>query len=61
MTIENSPTLEYIMSLEPEQMSEAFKMLPPDQKTRLISELCRKVGEAVTLVLDNKEQIWEDR
>ena len=61
MTSNNSSTLEYIMSLTPEQMTEAFKVLPPDQKIRLISELCRKVNETVTLVLDNKEQIWEDR
>ena len=61
MTIENSPPLEYMIGLEPKQMTEAFKMLPPDQKSRLISELSRKVSEAVTLALNNKEQIWEDR
>ena len=61
MTIENSPTLEYMIGLEPKQMTEAFKMLPPDQKSRLISELSRKVGEAMMLALNNKEQIWENR
>lgn len=61
MTTGHSPTLAYIMSLEPAQMKEALAALPPEQKSVLIGELCRNVSEAVASVLANKEQIWEDR
>lgn len=56
-----SPTVEYIIGLEPEQMKEAIAALPKEQRDVLVGELLRHVQETVSFVLANKEQIWEDR
>lgn len=53
--------LAYLLTLTPEQVKETVLVLPSEQRSLLISEFCRNVGEAVEVVLDNKEQIWEDR
>lgn len=61
MTNEHPSTIEYIMGLDPKQMKEALEALPPEQKSILINKLCKNVNDAVSVVLNNKEQIWANR
>ena len=53
--------LEYLLSLDKEQLAEAIKALPQAERKNLIHSACAKVDTIVASVVQNADEIWENR
>ena len=52
-------TLNYLMTLSPEQLKEAVSSMSKEQKNLLISSMCGAVGKMSRAIVEGKEVIWE--
>lgn len=45
-------TLDYLMTLEPDQVREAVEALPLEEKKKLAGAMCRKVQETEDMLME---------
>ncbi len=53
--------MEYLKTLTPEEMKVAIGSLPDHQKIMLIGYICGTVDDMAQSIVQNSEEIWEDR
>lgn len=53
-------TLDYFLSLTPEQMKEAVAAMPKEARISLVGDLCRKVDDIAKYFVRNADEIWEE-
>ncbi len=53
--------MEYLKTLTPEEMKVAIGSLPDHQKIMLIGYICGEVDDMAQSIVQNSEEIWEDR
>lgn len=54
-------TVEYLMTLTPEQAADAVKAMSPEAKQALVGEICGAVGTMARDIVQNADEIWENR
>lgn len=54
-------TFEYLMTLTPEQAVEAVKAMSPEAKRLLAAELCGNIDRLAKDIVQNADEIWENR
>lgn len=52
---------EYLLTLTPEQAAEAVKAMSPEAKRLLAAELCGAVNTIAVSVVQNADEIWENK
>jgi hypothetical protein len=52
---------EYLLTLTPEQAAEAVKAMSPEAKRLLAAELCGSVDRMAKSIVQNADEIWENR
>lgn len=53
--------LDYLKDLTHEQLYEAIHALPREEQVKLALSICREINDISKAIVENKEQIWEDR
>jgi len=54
-------TFEYLMTLTPEQAAEAVKAMSPEAKRLVLVELCGSIDRMAKDIVQNADEIWENR
>lgn len=54
-------TVEYLLSLTPEQMKEAVLAMSPEARRAIVGEICGSIGAASRSIVQNADEIWENR
>lgn len=54
-------TIDYLMSLTPEQMKEAVKALPKEEQMRLVAQICGRVQQITNHIVEHADEIWETK
>lgn len=56
-----STTLDYLMTLSPEQMKEAVLSLPKEEQTKLAFAICGRVNDITKHIVTHADEIWETK